>query len=148
MRIAIGSDHGGFAYKQMLIPLLLEWGHEVMDFGTYNTDPVDYPDYIYYLGKSVSEKEFDRGIVICGTGIGVSIVANKFKNVRCALVSSVEVAKITREHNDSNILAMGERTIDPQTCIDITKTWLDTPFSNEERHIKRIEKIARYENER
>ncbi|MFI3284584.1 MAG: ribose 5-phosphate isomerase B [Erysipelotrichaceae bacterium] len=145
MRIAIAADHGGFEYKQQLIPLLLKWGHEIMDYGTYSEDSVDYPDYIGPLAKDVAKGYFDRGIVICGTGIGVSIVSNKVEGIRCALVSQVEVAKITREHNDSNILAMGARVIDFDTCQKITKTWLDTDFSKEERHIQRIEKISEFE---
>lgn len=148
MRLAIAADHGGFEYKQKLIEVLMKKGYEVMDYGTYSLDSVDYPDYIAPLAKDVSNHEFEKGIVICGTGIGVSIVANKIKGIRCALVNTVEVAKITREHNDSNILAMGARVISFDECVAITETWLDTDFSNEERHKNRINKIGELENER
>lgn len=142
MKIAISSDQGGFEHKTKLIEEIKKMGHEVQDFGTYSEDSVDYPDFIYPASKSVASKENDLGIIICGTGIGASIVANKVRGIRCALVNSVEVAKLTREHNDSNILALAGRTTDYETNLEIVKAWLETPFSNEERHNVRINKIS------
>ena len=148
MKIAIGCDHGGFDYKQNLVEELIKQGHIVKDYGCYNNNSIDYPDYAKLVARAVSDKEYDKGIVICGTGIGVSIVANKINGIRCALVNDPNVAIITREHNDSNVLAMGARVIDYDTCLKITNNWLNTEFSNDERHINRINKIKEVENER
>lgn len=146
MKIALAADHGGYAYKELLKKWLLENGYEVKDFGGYESNPIDYPDVAYPCAKAVADKEFDRGIMICGTGIGVSIVANKVKGIRCALCSDLFSAKATREHNDSNVLAMGGRVITEEMMFSIAKLWLETPFSNEERHINRINKITKIEN--
>ena len=148
MKIAIGCDHGAIEYKDKLVKELKDKGYQVKDFGCYDTNSVDYPDYSKLVAKAVSNNEYDKGIVLCGTGIGVSIVANKFDNIRCALVNDPEVAIITREHNDSNVLAMGARVIDYDTCLKITNNWLETKFTNEKRHIDRINKIKEIENER
>ena len=148
MKIAIGSDHGAFEYKQEIIKHLTELGHEVKDFGCYSNESCDYPDYILPVAIAVSKGEYDRGIAMCGTGIGASITANKVKGIRCALVNDLSVAKVTREHNDSNILSFGARVISLETAIQIVDVWLNTPFSNEERHIRRINKIKEYENAR
>ena len=147
MKIAIASDHGGFEYKEQLIPYLTSLGYEVTDMGCYSTDSIDYSDYAFPLAEAVSDGTVERGIVICGTGIGVSICANKVKNVRCALCTDPLMAKLTREHNDSNVLALGGRIIGIELAKEIAATWLKTPFSNDERHIRRIEKISAYENE-
>ena len=148
LKVGIGADHGGFEYKNKLVNDLKQLGYEVVDYGTNSSESVDYPEYSYPVAIDVSLKKIDRGIVICGTGIGVSIVANKAKGVRCALVNDVQVAKITREHNDSNMLAMGARVIDYNKCFEISKMWLETEFSNEKRHIDRIRKIGEIENAR
>lgn len=142
MKIAISSDHGGFEHKSKLIEAIKALGHEVQDFGTYSESSIDYPDFIYPAAKSVAAHENDLGIIICGTGIGASIVANKVRGIRCALVTSVEVAKLTREHNNSNVLALAGRTTDYETNLEIVKAWLATPFSNDERHMNRIRKIS------
>ncbi len=141
MKIAIGSDHGGFEYKKEIISMLTEQGHNVKDFGTYTTDSCDYPEYAKSVAKAVADNEYERGILICGTGIGMSIVSNKFKGIRAALCSDTFSAKATREHNDSNILCLGARVISLDLAKEITSIWIDTPFSNEERHIRRINMI-------
>lgn len=145
MRVAIGSDHGGFRLKEEIKALLDEMGIEYIDVGCVSCDSVDYPDYAIPVAEMVSKKEVDRGILICGTGIGMSIAANKVKGVRCALVHDVFSAKATREHNDSNILAMGERVIGPGLAREITKVWLETEFAGG-RHERRVSKITEYEN--
>lgn len=141
MKIALACDHGAFEYKEILKKELSEQGYEIEDFGTYDKTSCDYPDFASKAAQSVADGKNDRGIVICGTGIGVSITANKIKGVRCALCGDVLTAKLTREHNDTNVLAMGQRIIGEETMRAIVKTWLETPFSNDSRHIKRINKI-------
>ena len=146
MKIAIACDHGGFEYKELLIKYLQNNNIEYKDFGCYTNESVDYPDMVYPCAKSVSDNQFDKGIVICGTGIGVSIVANKLSGIRCALVSDDKVAITTREHNDSNMLAMGARVISVEMMMKIVSNWLNTPFSQEDRHVLRIKKISAIEN--
>lgn len=141
MKIAIGADHGGFKYKEEIKLMLQKADYEVKDFGTDSEASCDYPIYAKAVAKAVASGEYERGILICGTGIGMSITANKFKGCRAALCSDTFSAKATREHNNSNILCMGERVIDINTAKEITKIWLSTPFSNEERHIRRINMI-------
>lgn len=141
MKIAIGSDHGGYDYKESLKKHLEEQGYIVQDFGCYDKSSCDYPDYAKLVARSVASGENDRGIVFCSTGIGVSIAANKVKGARCALVSDLMCARLTREHNDSNILAMGQFVIGEALMKEIADTWLKTEFSNGERHIRRIEKF-------
>lgn len=148
MKIALACDHGGFDYKEKLKSVLLSEGYEVSDFGCYSADSVDYPEMAYPCAKAVSNKEADRGIVICGTGIGVSIVANKVEGIRCALCSDLFSAQATREHNDSNMLAMGGRVISEQMMLKIAKVWLETPFSNDERHLRRIAKVMEIDQHR
>lgn len=141
MKIALACDHGGFDYKEKLKSVLMSEGYEVKDFGCYSSDSVDYPDMAYPCAKAVASGEAERGIVICGTGIGVSIVANKVEGIRCALCSDLFSAEATRQHNDSNMLAMGGRVISEELMLKIAKVWLETPFSQDERHIRRIEKV-------
>lgn len=145
MRIAIAADHGGFAHKEVLKQKLIEWGYEVNDFGTDSEESVDYSDFVYPAAKAVSEGRADKGIILCGTGIGASITANKVNGIRCALVSDVTVAEVTRLHNDTNILAMGGRVINEDTMLKIARVWLSTPFSEDSRHQRRISKIAEIE---
>ncbi|CAM4330812.1 RpiB/LacA/LacB family sugar-phosphate isomerase [Erysipelothrix sp. HDW6B] len=140
-KIALASDQGGFEQKEALKPVIEALGYEVVDFGVPSTDSVDYPDVIYPAAKAVANGEFKRGIILCGTGIGASIVANKVRGIRAALVTSPEVATLTREHNDSNILAMAGRTTPFETNKDIVEAWLGTPFSEDDRHSRRINKI-------
>lgn len=147
MKIAVSYDHGAYDIKDAIIQTIQDLGHEVKDFGPDNQESVDYPDFIYPCAKAVANDEYDLGVIICGTGIGASIVANKVRGIRCALVNSVEVAQLTREHNNSNILALAGRTTDLDTNIAVVKAWLSTPFSDEDRHIKRIHKISQIEQE-
>ncbi len=144
MKVAIGSDHGGFTLKQEIIKLLQEMNLDYEDVGCHGQNSVDYPDFAIPVAEKVASGECERGIVICGTGIGVSISANKVKGIRCALVHDVFSAKATRQHNDSNVLAMGERVIGPGLAREIAKTWLETEFEGG-RHERRINKIAAYE---
>lgn len=147
MKVAIASDHGGIRIREEIKKLMDEMGIEYTDFGCECGISVDYPDYALPVAEKVASGEFDRGILICGTGIGMSIAANKVKGIRCALVHDVFSAKATREHNDSNMLAMGERVIGPGLAREIAKVWLTTPFEGG-RHEKRIQKISAYENGR
>lgn len=144
MKIAISSDHGGNNLRREIMELLDELHISYEDFGPQTNDSVDYPDYARPVAEGVAAGQFDRGILICGTGIGISIAANKFKGIRCALVHDVFSAKATRCHNDSNVLAMGERVIGPGLAREIVVTWLNTDFEGG-RHTRRVEKIAELE---
>jgi ribose 5-phosphate isomerase B len=139
--IAIGSDHAGFEYKERLKKLLDEIGKPYQDFGTTSPDSVDYPDIAHIVSKAVASGKCLQGILICGTGIGMSIVANKHKGIRAAACESPASAKLSREHNDANILCFGARIISWETATEIVKMFLSTPFSGGERHMCRIEKI-------
>ncbi len=139
--IALGCDHGGFDLKEVVKKHLEERGLEYKDFGTYDKNSCDYPEFGRAAAESVANGECDRGIVICTTGIGISIVANKVKGIRCALCSEKTSARLTREHNDANMLAMGGGMIGTVTALEIVDTFLDTPFSNMEKHSRRIFKI-------
>ena len=144
MKIGIANDHRGFPLKEYLKEKLVDLGYEVVDYGTFSTESVDYPDYAFALGELVSSGEADFGIAICGSGIGISIACNKVKGIRCAKVSNIEEAKYTREDNDSNIVAFGEK-IDKDEAVEIVKTFVNTPFTNLEKHVRRINKIKEYE---
>jgi len=146
MKVAIASDHGGINIRREIIELLEELNIEYVDMGCECETSVDYPDYALPVAERVANGEFDRGILICGTGIGMSIAANKVKGIRCALVHDTFSAQATREHNDSNILAMGERVIGPGLARDIAKIWLTTEYQGG-RHATRVGKISEYENE-
>lgn len=139
--IAIGCDHGGYDLKKEIIAYLKENNIAFKDFGCDSTDSVDYPEYAKAVGAAVVSGECEKGILICGTGIGISIAANKIPGVRCALCHDVFSAEATRLHNDANIIAMGGRVIGPGHAIKVVDTFLSTPFSNDERHIRRINKI-------
>ena len=138
--IAIGSDHGGYDLRVLIMKHLEERGFEYKDFGCPDKSSCDYPEYGRAVAKAVASGECDRGIVICTTGIGISITANKEKGIRCALCGDVLSAELTRLHNNANVLAMGAGIVGPNLAIKITDTFLDTPFSNEERHQRRIDK--------
>lgn len=144
MKVAIASDHGGMNIREEIKTLMEELGIEYEDFGCECATSVDYPDYAIPLAQKVAAGEFERGILICGTGIGMSIAANKVKGVRCALVHDVYSAKLTRQHNDTNIITMGERVIGAGLAREIAQTWLTTDFEAG-RHATRIGKIAEYE---
>ena len=139
--IAIGSDHGGFELKKKLMEHLSERGLEYKDFGTYSSASCDYPVYAKAVANAVASGECDRGIIICGTGIGVSITANKVRGIRAALCGDCFSAEATRQHNDANVLCMGARVVGEGRALKIADTFLDTPFSNDERHIRRISMI-------
>ncbi len=139
--IGLGCDHGGLELKNVIIDYLKKNGIEYKDYGTYTSESVDYPKYAKLVANAVASGECDRGILICGTGIGISIAANKVKGIRCALCHDVFSAKATREHNDSNILAMGGRVIGPGPAVEVVKAWLETDFSGDERHLRRIKMI-------
>ena len=146
MKIAIGCDHGGVALKNKLVSYLSEKGYEVKDFGTHTTDSCDYPDIAQAAAKAVASGECERGIVLCTTGIGMSISANKIKGIRCALLSDLMSARLTREHNDTNMMAIGAGVIGEMLALEIVDTWLGTEFSHGERHERRIAKVAALEN--
>lgn len=141
MRIAIGSDHGGYEYKQEILKYLEERGYEVKDFGTYSKESCDYPVIAKAVAKAVVSGEYERGILICGTGIGMSIAANKVRGIRAALCSDTFSAHATREHNNSNILCLGQRAIGDKLALDIVDVWLKTEFSGDSRHQRRIDMI-------
>lgn len=147
MKIAIGCDHAAFEMKHAVMKHLEEKGIECKDFGTYTPDSSDYPLVARDTARAVASGEFDRGIVLCGTGIGVSIVANKVKGIRCALLSDTFSARATREHNDANMMAMGARVIGIGLALDIVDVFLETPFGGAERHIRRVNMINQLDNE-
>jgi ribose 5-phosphate isomerase B len=138
--IAIASDHAGFLYKEALIAALLADGHTVRDFGTYTATSCDYPDYIRPAAEAVARGEFQRGIVLGGSGNGEAIVANKVKGVRCGLCWTEQVAIWNRSHNDANVISIGERTVSKEEAIKIVRVWLETEFEGG-RHIPRVNKI-------
>lgn len=145
-KVAIASDHGGYELKNVIIDFLKEMGYDYQDFGCHNKKTVNYPDYAYKVGQAVSEKQCQCGILICGTGIGMSIAANKMKGIRASLCHDTFSARMTREHNNSNILTMGGRVIGPGLARDIVKIWLITEFTQESRHITRLKKVEEIMN--
>lgn len=147
MKVAIGCDHGGINLKPVLVDYLKKQNIEYFDFGTNSKESTDYNDYALKVANAVKNEEADFGILICGTGIGMSIVANKVKGVRCGHCHDVFSAKMTRAHNDANILAFGERVIGPGLMVEIVDAFLKTPFCGEERHARRVEKIKAIEDE-
>jgi ribose 5-phosphate isomerase B len=140
VRIGIGSDHAGFLYKQQLVALLRQLGHDVKDFGTNSEEPVDYPDYIRPVAEAVARGEFERGIVLGGSGNGEQIVANKVKGIRCALCWDVTTARLAREHNDANMISIGQRVVGAEEAQDMVRVFLSTAFEGG-RHARRIAKI-------
>lgn len=140
MRIAIGSDHAGFAYKEMIRRALAEQGHEVRDFGTTSEDPVDYPIFVRPVAESIARGEYERGIVLGGSGNGEAMVANRVRGVRCAVCWNQESARLARAHNDSNVLALGQRLIAREQVLQIVQVWLDTHFDGG-RHARRVAQI-------
>ena len=145
MKISIGCDHGALALKNKVAEHLTKQGHEVKDFGTYTLDSCDYPEFAAAAARSVASGECDKGIVLCTTGIGVSISANKIDGIRCALLSDVWSAKMTRLHNDTNMMAMGAGVVGENLALEIADTWLGTEFSGEARHQRRIDKLMALE---
>lgn len=144
MKVAIASDHGGYELKEHVKALLVELGVEYIDYGADGVLAVDYPDYAQPVTRAVNQSEVDRGILICGTGIGMSIAANKVQGIRAALVSNCYSAKVTRQHNDSNVLCLGGRTTGLHVALDIVRIWLESEYEGG-RHAKRVDKICRIE---
>lgn len=145
MMIALGADHAGYELKEVIKAHLQEKGIEIEDLGTYNTDSVDYPDYAYAVAQEVTSKKAEYGILCCGTGIGISIAANKVKGIRAALCSDEFSAEMTRRHNDANIICFGGRVIKPELAVKLVDIFLSTPFEGD-KHLRRINKIADIEN--
>jgi ribose 5-phosphate isomerase B len=142
VRLAIASDHGGFRLKAELLPLLRERaGITVEDLGTTSDASTDYPDYAHRLATGILEGKFDRGILVCGTGVGMSIAANRHKGIRCVVCSDTYTAKLSRQHNDTNVLAIGERVLGKGLAWDVVTAWLDEPTDADARHARRREKI-------
>ena len=145
MKIAIACDHGALDLKNTVKAHLEKQGHILQDFGTYTLDSCDYPDFAGAAAKAVAAGECERGIVLCTTGIGVSITANKVDGIRCALLSDVMSARMTREHNDTNMMALGAGVVGTMLALEIVDTWVGTEFSHEPRHQRRIDKLMSYE---
>ncbi len=139
--IALGSDHAGFQLKEALKAWLIEKGYQVVDYGTHSPDPVDYPDYAAQVALAVGDQKVERGVLICGTGIGMAITANKVPGVRAALCSDLYTARMSREHNDANVLTLGGRLMGPEMALDILQMWLETDFAGG-RHSRRVDKIT------
>ncbi|MBA3315363.1 MAG: ribose 5-phosphate isomerase B [Planctomycetota bacterium] len=140
MRVAVGSDHAGFGYKQLILDHLKTLGHECADFGTHSEESVDYPDFIVPVARAVAAGEFDRGIVLGGSGNGEAIAANKVRGIRCGLCWNDTTAELCRRHNDSNMLSLGQRMITAEQALSIVDIWLETPFDGG-RHTPRIQKV-------
>ena len=145
MKVAVATDHGGYPLKETVITTLRELGHEVIDFGTESMESVDYPDFAIPVAEKVASGEVDRGILICGSGIGMSIAANKVSGVRASLCKTAGDAEMTRLHNDSNVLALSEKSADDPAIEELVRIWLETPFEGG-RHLRRINKIHEYES--
>ena len=142
MKLAIGSDHGGFKLKEYLKSEIRKLGHQVKDFGTYSLDSVDYPDFAKPLAKAIAKNKYPLGILVCGTGLGVSMVANKVKGIRAAVCHNVYTAKMAREHNNANVLCLGERVLSKAEALKTLKVFLTTKFGGG-RHLRRVKKIGR-----
>ena len=145
MKISVGCDHGALDLKNKIVQHLKDKGHTVTDFGTHTLDSCDYPDFAAAAAEAVADGRCDRGIVLCTTGIGVSIAANKVRGIRCALLSDTQSARMTREHNDTNMMAIGAGIISEALALEIVDIWINTEFSGSERHARRIEKVMALE---
>ena len=145
MRIAIGADHAGFEMKQNVVKFLRGLGHEVLDLGTNNTDPVDYPDFSEAVGNALLDHKVDRGIVICGSGVGASVAANKIPGIRAGLCHDTYSAHQGVEHDDMNVLVLGSRVIGPALALDLVTAFLNATFTGEERHRRRLGKVVAIE---
>jgi ribose 5-phosphate isomerase B len=145
LKIAVGSDHRGYPLKSRITTQLRAEGHEILDLGCHGSDTADYPDFAFPVAEKVAGGEVERGILICGSGIGMSIAANKVKDVRAALCRTIDDARATREHNDSNVLCLSERIMEDPALDELIRVWLETPFEGG-RHQRRIDKISEYEH--
>jgi ribose 5-phosphate isomerase B len=139
--VALGADHAGFHLKEALKAWLIDHGYQVVDYGTHSAESVDYPDYAAQVADAVADRKVERGVLVCGTGIGMTITANKVPGVRAALCSDLYTARMSREHNDTNVLALGGRLMGPEMAVDILRMWLETDFSGG-RHRRRVDKIG------
>jgi len=148
MKIAIGADHAGYHLKQDILESIRSLGYDCDDFGTHSADAVDYPDIAVSVARAVAAGKYDRGILICGTGVGMGITANKIRGIRAAVCNDTFTAHETRAHNDANVLCMGGRVIGSGLARDIVKTWLETQFSQGERHTRRVGKMTALDEER
>ncbi len=146
MKIAIGCDHGGFVLKDAILSYLDQAGIDYVDYGCFDESSVDYPDYAAKVAKAVQSKQADKGILMCGTGIGITIAANKFKGIRAAVVTNEFCARATAQHNDANILGLGGRVVSPEEAVKLVDLWLNTPFEGG-RHQRRLDKIAEIEEQ-
>ncbi|NLO97308.1 MAG: ribose 5-phosphate isomerase B [Peptococcaceae bacterium] len=145
MIIALGADHGGFELKEIIKKHLLDRNYEVKDYGTDSAQAVDYPEYGFQVGEAIIKQEADLGILVCGTGIGISIAANKVRGIRAAVCTNCYMAKMAREHNNANILALGARVIGEGLALEIVDAFLNTSFGGE-RHARRVDLISKYED--
>ena len=145
MRVAIGADHAGYALKEVLCAQIAAGGHSVLDLGAHNEDPVDYPDYAEAVARAVAEGRADRGLVVCGSGAGASIAANKVKGIRCAVTHDTYSAHQAVEHDDANVIAVGSRVIGANVAAEIVEAFLDAHFTGEERHVRRLAKVTALE---
>jgi RpiB/LacA/LacB family sugar-phosphate isomerase len=148
MRVAIGADHGGFALKARLVEALRQAGHEVVDLGTHSDEPVDYPDYARAVGRALLEGRAERGVLICGSGAGASIAANKMHGIRASLAHDTYTAHQMVEHDDVNVCCLGARVVGPELAAEIVTVFMNASFSGEERHLRRLKKVAALERER
>ncbi|MCK4236966.1 MAG: ribose 5-phosphate isomerase B [Candidatus Krumholzibacteria bacterium] len=145
MKVAVGSDHRGFPLKERIVRMLGGEGYDVLDLGCSGTDSVDYPDFAFPVAERVAGGEAERGILVCGSGIGMSVAANKVRGIRAALCRTVGDARMTRRHNDSNVLTLSEQSMEDPDVLDLVRVWIETPFEGG-RHKRRIDKITAYEN--
>ena len=146
MRIALGCDHAGFMLKQIVLDAIEKGGHQVLDVGTDSSNPIDYPDIVEKVGRAIVEKRVERGILLCGSGVGACITANKIPGVYAGVCHDVYSAHQGVEHDDMNVLCLGSRIIGPELARELTQVFLDARFSREERHLRRVEKIRRIES--
>ena len=144
-RVAVAADHAGFPLKAIVLQFLLGAGHEVIDLGTHSSDPVDYPDYARAIAESILSGQSTEGILLCGSGVGACVVANKFPGIRAGLCHDTYSAHQSREHDDCNVLCMGPRIIGDKLALEIVRTWIDAKFTGEERHVKRLAKLKAIE---
>ncbi len=147
MKVAVGSDHAGFTLKSYLVDLLRSDGHEVLDVGARGTESTDYPDYAAAVGQAITVGEATLGVLVCGTGAGMAMAANKLRGIRAGACSEPVTARFLRSHNDANVICVGERIVGQDVAADIVRTFLQTPFSQGERHIRRILKVSSLEEE-
>ena len=145
MKVAVACDHGGFQLKETVLEVIREGGHEAIDMGTFSTDPVDYPDYAEKVGLALQQGDVDRGILICGSGVGAAVAANKMRGIRAGVCHDTYSAHQAVEHDDVNVLALGARIIGPELTVELVRAFLGASFTGEERHIRRLSKILKLE---